>query len=567
MPSSLPKNHLASLCWRKPISKILLLSILAITAGCDGKLNPLSNPFAKESKTLTPEEAFVIKVRLAEKGDAKAQDEVGIAYLDGKGIPRDLSKAISWLEKSAKQNNGDAQLTLALYYMGIYNYQDDFYNTSDEEAKKGFALLQELAEKGNKVAQYKLGLQYVSECDFAKTNTLKNRELAIEWLQKSADQGYAEAQRDLGEIYIGRHVPKEFKVDKLQGIAYLEKAISQGDLEAQNDLAYAYSFGDGVPKSQAKAAELFLKGAIAGKASAQSSTARNYLFGSGVSQDYVLAYAWANIASTDKFWGEYAVTDREYASKHLNSLDLAEAQRISTKWKKGEPLAREGGQPNEYGAKSNNSGNLKKVSAGTIFVINKNGDAITNHHVIQGCSEVRIAGRSGVAKVITSDSTNDLALVQIPGDISAVGTINSEPNKLRQGDEIFVFGYPLSSALSSGGNITPGVVSATTGLGNNTNRIQITAPIQPGSSGSPVLNIKGGVVGVVASKLSEMKMAKATGDISQAVNFAVNGQTLKNFLEVNQVKYSTEGFRLFSKSAADLAEDARKWTLLAECWQ
>ena len=121
--------------------------------------------------------------------------------------------------------------------------------------------------------------------------------------------------------------------------------------------------------------------------------------------------------------------------------------------------------------------------------------------------------------------------------------------------------------LSSGGNLTPGVVSALTGLGNNTNQIQITAPIQPGSSGSPVLNKKGEVVGVVSMKLSDAKMAKATGQIGQNMNFAVSGQTLKSFLDAHKVAYATGGFMFFNKSTADLADEAKKWTTVVECWK
>jgi len=122
--------------------------------------------------------------------------------------------------------------------------------------------------------------------------------------------------------------------------------------------------------------------------------------------------------------------------------------------------------------------------------------------------------------------------------------------------------------LSSGGNLTPGVVSALTGLGNNTNQIQITAPIQPGSSGSPVLNKKGEVVGVVSMKLDDKKMVKATGQIGQNVNFAVSGQTLKTFLDTHKVEYRSGGGLLsFEKNTADLADEARKWTLVVECWK
>lgn len=112
------------------------------------------------------------------------------------------------------------------------------------------------------------------------------------------------------------------------------------------------------------------------------------------------------------------------------------------------------------------------------------------------------------------------------------------------------------------------MISALTGVGNNTNQIQITAPIQPGSSGSPVLDKKGHVVGVVSSKLSDSEMARTTGQVGQNLNFAVNGQTVKSFLDANKVPYKTGGgFFTREQSNADIAEVARKWTVLFECWK
>jgi S1-C subfamily serine protease len=202
-----------------------------------------------------------------------------------------------------------------------------------------------------------------------------------------------------------------------------------------------------------------------------------------------------------------------------------------------------------------------------VFVVSSSGHAITNQHVAGGCTELRIQGREGVAKFVTDDKVNDLALVQVQGAVTDFARIASDPGKLRQGEDIVVFGFPLNAVLSSGGNLTPGIVSALTGLGNNTNQIQITAPIQPGSSGSPVLSKKGDVVAVVSMKLSDAKMAQATGQVGQNVNFAVSGQTLKTFLDTHKVKYSTSGFFSLEKGTADLADEARKWTLVIECWK
>ena len=282
----------------------------------------------------------------------------------------------------------------------------------------------------------------------------------------------------------------------------------------------------------------------------------------------VLAYAWTNLAvgkgGSTELIQETAISNRDYFETQLSFIEKSEAQRLSSNWKMGQILVRE---DRPAVVNTGTPGVLTKQVSSTAFFVSKLGQAITNNHVIDGCKEVRVEGRDGVAKVSTSDVVNDLALLQVPGAVNAAAAINSDPAKLRQGDDIVVFGFPLNAVLSSGGNLTPGIVSAVTGLGNNSNQIQITAPIQPGSSGSPVLNRKGEVVGVVSMKLSDSKMAKATGSVGQNVNFAVSGPTLKSFLDAHKVEYSTGGLMSFNKSTADLADEAKKWTTVVECWK
>lgn len=204
-------------------------------------------------------------------------------------------------------------------------------------------------------------------------------------------------------------------------------------------------------------------------------------------------------------------------------------------------------------------------SSGTAFWVSRNGQAITNHHVVDGCGHLKVSGSETSVKVQATDQVNDLALLQTDQKPETVMAIAKTPEATRQGDEIVVFGFPLNSVLSSGGNLTPGVVSAVTGLGNNTNQIQITAAIQPGSSGSPVLNRKGEIIGVVAMKLDDRGLVRATGQVGQSVNFAVSGTTLRSFLSVNNVDYKTKGLFSGDKSLPDIADDARKATLIVEC--
>lgn len=159
-------------------------------------------------------------------------------------------------------------------------------------------------------------------------------------------------------------------------------------------------------------------------------------------------------------------------------------------------------------------------------------------------------------------------MIQLPYRPARFAELNPLPTGLREGDDVVVYGYPLNSVLSSGGNVTSGTLSALMGIGNNASQIQVTAPIQPGSSGSPVCDRYGRVIGVMVAKLDDAAMANATGSVGQSVNFAINQQTVEAFLDANDVPYRKGRlWPAFKKSNADIAAEARQWTMLVENWQ
>lgn len=187
---------------------------------------------------------------------------------------------------------------------------------------------------------------------------------------------------------------------------------------------------------------------------------------------------------------------------------------------------------------------------------------VTNAHVVQGCTRVVVLDR-GTARVRAADGRNDLALLEVSTS-SAAATLSQ--GRLRQGDSITVVGYPLQGLLAKGPQVTAGNVTALAGLADNTALFQISAPVQPGNSGGPVIDSSGNVVGVVVSKLNALKTAAFTGDFPQNVNFAVSSLVLRSFLDAHEVPYrsapSTKNL-----ATADVADIAKSYTTFIECFQ
>jgi S1-C subfamily serine protease len=132
---------------------------------------------------------------------------------------------------------------------------------------------------------------------------------------------------------------------------------------------------------------------------------------------------------------------------------------------------------------------------------------------------------------------NDLALLQAPSSFKEVATIRSAA--VRSGVSIIAIGFPFHGLLTSDFTVTTGIVSSLSGLLNDTRFLQISAPIQPGNSGGPLLDTSGHVVGVVAEKLNSLRFANVTGNLPENISFAIKTGALRDFLDNSAVPYST----------------------------
>jgi S1-C subfamily serine protease len=210
----------------------------------------------------------------------------------------------------------------------------------------------------------------------------------------------------------------------------------------------------------------------------------------------------------------------------------------------------------------------KTVSqSGTGFVISTNGHIVTNYHVIDGCVgdiHGNLSGEQPITlRLVSGDETNDLALLQGAGpSFKDVATIREKA--IHPGDAVTAIGYPYHGMLTSDFTVTNGIVSSLSGVLNDTRFLQISAAVQPGNSGGPLLDSDGNVVGIVAAKLNALKFARATGNIPENINFAIKTGMLRDFLDNSVVAYQTSAAKSDLKTA-DIAHNARAYTLLISC--
>ncbi|MEI6486957.1 MAG: trypsin-like peptidase domain-containing protein [Sphingomonadales bacterium] len=182
---------------------------------------------------------------------------------------------------------------------------------------------------------------------------------------------------------------------------------------------------------------------------------------------------------------------------------------------------------------------------------------MTNHHVIEQARLITVTGEntsaiSTPASVIAIDPINDIALLALNHDAVAFAAFRND-HDVDLGEDVTVAGFPLQGLLGSGPQISAGNISALTGVRGDAALLQFNSPIGSGSSGGPMLDASGHVIGLVTAALNQNNPVS----IAQNINFGVKGSLLRSFLHASGVRPSIGTHMPISR--ADIARRARQF--------
>lgn len=167
---------------------------------------------------------------LADRGDSGAQYAIGRMYAKGQGVPKDPPEAMKWFDKANEQSKA----------LQAYN-RSDFAT-----ARKIF---EPLAEKGQALAEYILGLMYANGQGMPESYTE-----GLKWLQKAAEQGEAKAQFSVGVIYFKGY---GMAANPAEAFKWYRRAADQGNAPALYNLGAMYAKGQTVPQDVVRAHMLY----------------------------------------------------------------------------------------------------------------------------------------------------------------------------------------------------------------------------------------------------------------------------------------------------------------------
>jgi putative serine protease PepD len=166
------------------------------------------------------------------------------------------------------------------------------------------------------------------------------------------------------------------------------------------------------------------------------------------------------------------------------------------------------------------------TAQGTGFVIDSNGDIVTNHHVVENATSIKVTfadGTTADAKLVGSDATTDLAVIHVDVNSSELHPLAfGDSSALQVGDAVVAIGDPYGLENT----VTAGIVSALDRTITSPNNhpiggaIQTDAAINSGNSGGPLLNLSGQVIGV-----NSQIESSSGGNIG--IGFAVPSNTVK----------------------------------------
>ena len=460
------------------------------------------------------EQSVFWEKKAAEQGNIESITEVAKKYYDGDGVAKNYETAIEWFEKAKAFSDPESIFRLAQMYENGEGV--------DKDMDKALELYTEAAELNYEEAYKEISDIYLK----GLRGIEKNDEKSFYWSKAGADKGYADSQNKLAiHYYKGIHVP----IDMEKAFEFYKKSAEQGFSKAYVNLGLFYEQGIAVKKDYKEAFKWYMKAAEVGNKNGMFKVGEFYDYAYYVGEDNEKALEWFEKAA------EKGHKDAQYGlgSLYFNGNDgFDKNYKLAAEWYRK-------AADNEDEEKESRSVKLKTSSYGSGFFVTPN-HIITNNHVTDSCDaiEVKNKGYKSVVELVDSDKNTDLSILVTgnPHD-SFLNLRNGKA--VRTGEQAIALGYPLASRLGSQLKVTIGNVAALTGYQNNIAELQLTAPVQPGNSGGPLLDDNGNVIGVIVSRLERTGGLKK-GRIAQNVNFAIKSNMAKIFMDLNMIDYTVK---------------------------
>jgi len=327
-----------------------------------------------------------------------------------------------------------------------------------------------------------------------------------------AEAGDAEAQFNLALMYdVGIGVPQNYA----ESGKWYRQAAERGVPEAQFALGTRYfKYGSSAKENYSAALRFFRKAADQGLAAAQFNLAVMYETGLGVPTNKVESYRWYNLAAAQGMMN--ALAGRELLAEQMSREEVTEGQRRAAAFKPERVFARRGRLMVDPSAspRANGSG----------FFITEDGYLLTSYHVVKEADKIVVKTKQGsfTASLVKADSSNDIAILKVPGSFHSLPLAASQEVKL--GEPVLTIGFPNTDVQGEEPKLTRGEISSLAGMQDDQRHFQISVPVQPGNSGGMLVNKYGNVVGIVRARLNDLAALRLTGAIPQNVNYAVKSE-------------------------------------------
>ena len=268
-------------------------------------------------------------------------------------------------------------------------------------------------------------------------------------------------------------------------------------------------------------------------------------------------FTWAD---GDKYVGEW----KDHRRHGQGTYTYANGRVEEGVWRKNKFLYAQKVTPRKAPTVIADDGEAIAAASGTGFAVTRSGHIVTNHHVINGCNDVKVhyEGKIIPATVLSKDPQNDLAVLKANFKPAAVLPLSKKNPSLME--DVFVAGFPFGKSISSSVKITKGIISSLTGIGDNYSNIQIDAALQPGNSGGPIFDEKGNVVAVAVAKLDLKNVIEQFGVIPENTNFGIKANIVSNLLASNSITTGAPNTKTVSKS--QLGKSVSNATYYLSCW-